>query len=247
MARASRAENALSSSTIRRLLSARASNAACASAILATPCVRPATSAGLQASYRKALTRRQGRGTGRRVGGALRSTFKRGARPNDPHEGAARRRLGVAERDLRPAALDQGLGDEQPEPEAAAAFALPAVSAAGGDVGLAHAEQDLGGKARTVVADLDEDLITRPPRLDGDLAGGEVDGVVDKVVEPVHHAGAAPAFRLGALPGPDHLHGDLERAVRADDLLHEMRHRDGLEEPLLVLPEGGQLRQDAAA
>src|SRR5829696_8434155 len=252
MARARRVEKVLSSSTINRLLSARASNGTSASPIANSPCLtaaRPvlppcsslyigsvfAFVSAVRAKFRAGLA-------------ALGAALEGGARPDDANDRAAGPGRGVGEEELGAGALDQRLGDEQAEAEAAGllvARALP--RAAGRDIGLAGPQQHLGGKSRPVVADLEPDLVGRPARLDLDRAGGEIDGVVEDVGEPVEEPGAAPAHRLRPLAAGLDLDRDLGRALRLDDLLEEVADRHRAEEGGLVLVERGQLRQDAAA
>ena len=81
-----------------------------------------------------------------RAGGGetRRLPFKRGARPNDPHDRALSWRRRVHERELRSRALDQRLGDEQAETEAGSVALTAALAgAAGGHIGLADPQQHL--------------------------------------------------------------------------------------------------------
>ena len=107
----------------------------------------------------------------------------------------------LARTSLRAGALEQGLGDEEAEAEAAglAVAAVVAGAAAGGDIGLADAVDDAGGEARAVVDDGDGDLVGVPVGADLDLALGEIDGVLDEVGEALDDRRIAPADRLGAL------------------------------------------------
>src|SRR5207245_2308086 len=100
----------------------------------------------------------------------------------------------IAEIDRGARALQQGLGDEKPEAEAAAGLCPLARR----HIGLADAVDDLGREARSVVGDGEGDLLAIPVPADGDGLLGEVDGVLDQVAEPIDDTGAASPDRLRA-------------------------------------------------
>ena len=84
-------------------------------------------------------------------------------RPNDPRDGTGGRRSGVGEGELRPRPLDQGLGDEQSQPQTRAAILLVGLRALrgtpGGHVGLSDPEEDIGRISRPVIPDLLPDML----------------------------------------------------------------------------------------
>src|SRR5215218_10010228 len=140
MARARRVEKVLSSSTINRLLSARASNGTSASPIANSPCLtatrlscRHASSpyigsvfafvSAVRAKFRARLA-------------ALGAALEGGARPDDANHRAAGARRSVGEEELGAGALDQRLGDEQAEAEAAGLVARALPRAPRRDIGL---------------------------------------------------------------------------------------------------------------
>src|SRR5690606_32987064 len=99
------------------------------------------------------------------------------ARPDDPDQRALARLAGIAEGDTRAGALQQRLGDEQAEAEAAAASTRPASR----HIGFADAVENLRRKTRPVVDDRQLDLRLVPcPAQDHGFAG-EIDGVLDEV------------------------------------------------------------------
>src|SRR5215217_729262 len=187
MARARRVENGRSSSTIKRLLSARSSNAAGASAIRISPCILRTflhetslsgslTHMGIVPLFFESFERTSLRRN-------CRTSFKRMTRPNDPRDGPRGRRSGVRQGQFGPRALDQGLGDEEAQTQSTALLAVlgPLGGAACGHVGFADPEQDIGRVTGAVIPDLDENLVRRPAGLDGHLALGKVRGVVEDV------------------------------------------------------------------
>src|SRR5918994_1688828 len=124
MARASRVEKGRSSSTIRRLWSpaaAAASGRTCTSAMMRSPrasCDAPFMRCRLfKALYRNGFLLWEGLGR-RSFHGRLDVPLEGGAGPCDPDRRPRCRRDEVREGELRARALDQSLGDEQPEPQA---------------------------------------------------------------------------------------------------------------------------------
>ncbi len=193
MARARRVENGRSSSTINRLLSARSSNASGASAIRTSPCMSPNSCTHNSDGWIShmgivALVRESSLPVGLRRN--CRTSFKRLAKPNDPRDRARFRETRIGQGQLRARALQQCLGDEEPEAQSAAFLAvLDAVRrAARGDIGLADTQQDVGRIARPVIPDLDDDVAIRPMRLEADAAFGEIRRVVEDVGQAVDHA-----------------------------------------------------------
>src|SRR5262249_43070439 len=106
------------------------------------------------------------------------------------------RKRAVLEVEPRARALEQGLGDEEAEPQAAR-LALAALPATAGDIGLADAVHDLRGKARTLMGDGDGDVLTAPGGGALDPLGGEMEGVLEQVSEAVKDGGVAAADRFG--------------------------------------------------
>src|SRR6476620_4596542 len=92
----------------------------------------------------------------RREGGRA---FELAAAPVHAHDRPSVRKRAVLEVERGARALQQRLGDEEPEPQAAR-LALAALPATVGDIGLADAVHDLRGKARTVIGDGDGDVLT---------------------------------------------------------------------------------------
>src|SRR6516165_6895716 len=93
-------------------------------------------------------------------------------------DGPAVRERAVLKVERRARALQQGLGDEEAQPQAAR-LAVAALSATVGDIGLADPVHDLRGKARTVIGDGDGDILTAPGGGDLDPLVGEIDGVLE--------------------------------------------------------------------
>src|SRR5271168_2638240 len=84
----------------------------------------------------------------------------------------------VIEGELGTAALEQALRDEDAEPH------MVGYPGAGRKIRFAEAPQQVEGKPRSVVVDLDRDRRRIPESGDADLAGGELNRVLDEVVEP---------------------------------------------------------------
>src|SRR5262249_33654858 len=124
--------------------------------------------------------------------------FEGAAAPVHANDRPPVRERAVLEVERRARALQQGLGDEEAEPQAAR-LALAALPATAGDVGLADPGDDLGGKARTVIGDGDGDVLTAPGGGDLDPLVGEIDGVLEQVSEAVKDRGVAAADRFGRL------------------------------------------------
>src|ERR1051325_9559603 len=97
----------------------------------------------------------------------------------------------IVEGQLGATALQEALRDEDPEPH------MAGLAGAGREVRLAEAAEQMGGKAGPVIGDLDGDRRCIPEDRHADLAPGELHGVLDQVVEPVHDLRAAPDQRLG--------------------------------------------------
>src|SRR5215217_5735089 len=159
MARASRVENGRSSSTIKRLLSARSSNAAGASAIRTSPCILRLSSFMSEPvrllSHMGILPLTFERSLGISLRRNCRTSFKRMTGPNDPCDGAGGGRSGIRQGQFGPRALDQGLGDEQAQSQSSALLAVLGAlgGAAGGHIGLADPEQNIGSVAGAVIPD----------------------------------------------------------------------------------------------
>src|SRR5713226_958027 len=98
----------------------------------------------------------------------------------------------VGEIDLCASALEQGLRDEDAEPQmlrlAATAHRRPGPERgmASREIGLPKARQQMRRKSGTVIDDLDGDRVAVPGARGGDLAAGELDGILDEIAEPVH-------------------------------------------------------------
>src|SRR4051794_37974854 len=97
----------------------------------------------------------------------------------------------IIERQFGAAALQKALRDKDAQPH------MAGLAGSGREVGLAETPEQMGGKAGPVIGHLDRDDGRIPIDRDADLAPGELHGVLDKVVEPVHDLRAAPDQRLG--------------------------------------------------
>ena len=118
------------------------------------------------------------------------------------------------------------------------------------NVRLAKAPKQVQRKPRPVIGDLDGDRRAVPEGGDADLAPGELDGVLNQVVEPVHDLGAAPDERLlGAglrRRRKDQLHPLL--LVQRPGGLDQRRDRQpGIGRPAVVLRLLRELGEDPAA
>ena len=96
----------------------------------------------------------------------------------------------VVEGEPSAAALQQALGDEDAEPH------MVGRAGARRQVRFAEAPELVDGKPRPVIVDLDRDDRAIPVSGDADLARGELNGILNEVVEPVHDLRAAPDERL---------------------------------------------------
>src|SRR5215831_5916271 len=85
----------------------------------------------------------------------------------------------IVEYQVCAAALEQGLRDEDAEPH------MIRRSGARRNVGLAKSSEEMKRKSRPIIAYLDRDGSTVPERRDADLAPGELNGVLNEVVEPM--------------------------------------------------------------
>src|ERR671937_523659 len=92
------------------------------------------------------------------------------AEPVHADDGPAVRKRAVLKVERRARALQQCLGDEEAQPQAAR-LAVTALAATAGDVGLADPVHDLRGKARTVIGDGDGDVLAAQ-------GGGDLDPLV---------------------------------------------------------------------
>src|SRR6516162_8005817 len=88
------------------------------------------------------------------------------------------------------AALEQALRDEDPEPH------VVRYTRTRRKIGFTKAPQEVKGKPRAVIVDLDRDGLGVPESSDAYLASRELDRILDEVVEPMHDLGAPPDQRL---------------------------------------------------
>src|SRR5262245_22142516 len=125
------------------------------------------------------------------------SRDRRGARdleisavPARSHHRAPLRGDAVLEGEGRSRALQQGLGDEHAEPQAAAGLAadVEAAPARRRDVGLADPVHDLGREARAIIADRYADLLGAIAHRHFDPLAREVDRVLHQVAETIEDA-----------------------------------------------------------
>ena len=174
--------------------------------------------------------------------------FECRARPFHANHRAMAGRRRIAGHERRPAALQQGLGDEQPEAEARAFFRFGAAPAATRrHIGIADAAQHVRRKARPVVFDGDADPVAGEPRPDVDLAHGKIQCVLNEVPEAIDKAGVAAASRLHAVALDQDVHRDRPPALRRDDLFDEVPERHAAERPLAVDAERCDLGEYGAA
>src|ERR1043166_2435478 len=211
IARARRWRKDLSSSTINKVRSA-GSSAVATSVMGVLRLVLPAGAAAPSPYLGSA--NRVSRPHGRLNFGNFGSFFEIGATPTQFDDGAALGRRAIEARQRAAAALDQGLGDKEPEAEAAG-FRLGrrAPAAAARDVGFAQPAEDFGRKTGTVVGDRDADFLFAPVGGKLDPQAREIDCVLDQIAEPVEHRGVARAhgFRR-TIRRQLYLDGDAEMA-----------------------------------
>ena len=91
------------------------------------------------------------------------------------------------------AALEQALRNEDAEPH------MVRHTGARREVGFSEAPEQVEGKPRSVIVDLDRDGRRIPIDGDADLPSGELNRILNQVVEPVHDLRAAPDE--GLFPG----------------------------------------------
>src|SRR6516165_3890260 len=123
-------------------------------------------------------------------------SLKAAARPGDLHHRAVIGEDAVAERYVRTGALEQGARDKDTKPEAAILALVLVAPASPRKIGLADPLQDIGGKARSVVGNLDLNGLVVPPGVDLDRGAREVHGILQNVADAVEDRGIAPGDRL---------------------------------------------------
>src|SRR5271168_2422727 len=132
--------------------------------------------------------RRAKRMGGRRGGTKFLHHLQIGTIPENRNMRAAFRQ--IIENQPRSAALEQALRDEDAETH------MICRTGARRDVGLAESSEQMQWEPGSVIGDLDGDCRFVPEGGDADLAAGELDRILNEVVEPVHDLGAAPHQRL---------------------------------------------------
>src|SRR5580693_2896014 len=150
----------------------------------------------------------------------------------------------IIEHQLGSAALEEALRDEDAEPH------MVCRTGAGRDVRLADSSEQVQREPRSVIGDLDGDCRLVPERGDADLAAGELDRVLNEVVEPMHDLGAAPNERLlGAGRSrrrKDQLYS-LVLVQRPSSLDQGRNRQTGVGRAAIVLWLPRELREDLAA
>src|SRR5215471_18896930 len=126
--------------------------------------------------------------SGRRGGPGLLYRLQIGTIPRNRNMCAAFRQ--IVKDQLRAAALEQALRDEDAEPH------MVRRTGARRNIRLAEPPEQMQREPRPVIGDLDGDRRLVPKGGDADFAAGELDRVLNEIVEPVHDLGAAPNERL---------------------------------------------------
>src|SRR6516165_1589993 len=178
----------------------------------------------------------------RREGGRA---FELAAAPVHADDRPAVRKRPVLKVERGARALQQGLGDEEPEPQTAR-LALAARPATVGDIGLADAVHDLRRKAWTVIGDGDGDVLTAPGGGDFDSLVGEIDGVLEQVSQTVKDRGIAAPDRFGRLARRQRdIDRNAEVAMRRNHLFDQRGQLHTVERS--AAREFGELCQNGAA
>src|SRR5712692_11090402 len=200
IARARRSRNALSSSTIRRLAST--SRPTTPTSDMRHPAPQPVRSP--MNLFRGLFGRNRGAGARIQHGGAYfvflrrRLEFELLPRPAHQHGGALLGMGAIADDEGGTGALEQGLGDEDAEAEAAGSIRL---SFAHRNIGLADAVDHGVGESGPVVRNQDLDPVGVPVGRNRHLVVGEIDRVLDQIPQPVENAGIARDLGFGAASG----------------------------------------------
>ena len=119
-------------------------------------------------------------------------------RSGDARAAFGRRKIGG--RDGRAGTLQQGFRDEQAKAQSRAILGLGAPIRFGGHIGRADAADHVGRKSGAVVLDHQRDGIGVPSGDDANFRGGEIDGVLDQIAEPIKDRPGCGGDRLASLP-----------------------------------------------
>src|SRR5204862_3086567 len=166
----------------------------------------------------------------RRRGPARSRTLVTLAAPAHAHTRAVLRRGTIGEGERRAAALEQRLGNEDAEPEAADLALAARRMAAARQIRLPDAIENLGGKTRPVVRDRDRDLAVAPVRRDLDPGAREIDGILHEIAEPVDDRRVVIPDRLGgAILRQRHVDRDAEIAMWGHHFLDQGRKLGAVE------------------
>ena len=118
-----------------------------------------------------------------------------------------------------------------------------------GDIGLAELEQDVGGKAKAIVADLYGQGPGIKARDDLDLGAGEIDGIFDQRGQGVHHLWQALNLgRLATLSAfNDRDHANSVMQIGLNHLIKKLLQRHAAMDHVVGLRLLGQAQQDVTA